>query len=222
MELPFDIQRQIALELEPYDLIIFCRSNKNINREICNSNEFWRLKMEKDFPEVWSYFTNAGMIMKQPKNTYIRIFIAISKIIEKETDRFMYGYIGNVGLKNGVHPYLMEQKMERNNNSEMFYDRVNEIGLLNDQNVFDIKDKFYKVLYDSYVDYRLSYNYDNNKVNEILDKNLIKHNLQLGQLDFSDFLWSTIIESPLIKYKKSNVFTQTNIRNIKPIFDKPI
>ena len=31
MDLPLDIQRKIALELEPYDLVSFCSVNKIIN-----------------------------------------------------------------------------------------------------------------------------------------------------------------------------------------------
>lgn len=197
MNLPFDIQRQIALELEPYDLISFCASNQNINREICNSNEFWRLKMQKDFPEIWSYFLNSGMVMKQPKNTYIRNFIGISKIIEKETDRFMYRYVYTIGLKNHQDPYVIKRHIEKD---EMFFNKINEIGLNNDQNVYEIKNKVYRVLYDSYIEFRrLRQSNDNINLKSIIDKNKIKHNLQT-QLDLTDFISVIATESPLTNY----------------------
>ena len=206
MDLPFDIQRQIALELEPYDLIMFCRSNKTINQEICNSNEFWRLKIQRDFPVIWSYFNDHNLILKNPKDTYIRNFIGISEAVENELNRFMYRYIDKIGLKNGKDPYDIGRYMDRTSKKydpNVFYDKINRIGLNNNQDVYELKNRIYKVLYDSYSDYIKSDTRINTTkyLNDIIAKNLSKHGI-IGIFSLTDYLWSIIVSSPLKKYMK--------------------
>jgi len=78
-----DIQRKIALNLEPYDLISLCASQKSFYKNICDNQDFWRLKIERDFPEIFNYFQKTGLILRNPKNTYIRTFKSLSEILEK-------------------------------------------------------------------------------------------------------------------------------------------
>lgn len=82
LQMPKDLQRKVALELSPSDLINFCVTNKNVNVEICESKDFWRLKLEKDYPEVFNYFSKGKLILKNPKNTYIRRFTEVSREVE--------------------------------------------------------------------------------------------------------------------------------------------
>src|SRR5579883_2276847 len=83
MQLPLDIQKQIALELKPTDLIAFCLSNKTINQTICNDSAFWRLKLERDYPIDFESFQKSGLVFKYPKNTYIRYLQSEIKKIEE-------------------------------------------------------------------------------------------------------------------------------------------
>ena len=87
-KLPKDLKRKLALELNPPDLIAFCASNRDLNRDICESKEFWRLKLEVDYPEVLPYFRKYGKILVDPKKTYIRKFRDISKIIDEFVQKF--------------------------------------------------------------------------------------------------------------------------------------
>lgn len=80
-----DVLRKIALELPPYDLISLCASKKSFYKDICKNNQFWRFKLEKDFPEVFNYILNLGLSLKNPKSTYIRVFTQLSSLIEKYT-----------------------------------------------------------------------------------------------------------------------------------------
>ena len=82
--LPLDLRRKIALKLSPKELIELCLSSKEVfYKGICKDDEFWRLKVEYDYPEVMEYFRKSNLILKNPKNTYIRVFSQISKLIEK-------------------------------------------------------------------------------------------------------------------------------------------
>lgn len=80
--LPKDVQRKIALDFSPPDLINFCLSNKDIYNNICNSKDFWRRKLAIDFPYIVSYFVKNNLILANPKATYIKKFTEVSQKIE--------------------------------------------------------------------------------------------------------------------------------------------
>lgn len=96
-KIPIDIRRNIALNLSPKDLISLCAASKDIfYKGICNDNVFWRLKITQDYPEIMEYYK--GKVLKNPKDTYIRTFSKISKIIEQEimeqrVDKDLYSFI---------------------------------------------------------------------------------------------------------------------------------
>jgi len=92
MNIPKDLQRKIALELKPYDLINFCLTEKQIYKNVCDSNEFWRLKLSIDYPEVFNYYSKNNMILRNPKNTYIKQFTQRTKEFEK--------FLENKNIKN--------------------------------------------------------------------------------------------------------------------------
>jgi len=84
--LPLDLRRKIALDLSPKELIELCLASKEVfYKGICQDNEFWRLKIEYDYPEVIEYFRKNNLILRNPKNTYIRVFSKISEIVEKKS-----------------------------------------------------------------------------------------------------------------------------------------
>lgn len=86
--LPKDIRRKLALELKPHDLINFCLLNKKTNADVCDSDEFWRLKLSMDYPIVFNYYQRHNLILKTPKNTYIRKFTDIYMELEKFVDEY--------------------------------------------------------------------------------------------------------------------------------------
>ena len=83
-KLPIDVKRKIALELKPSDLIKFCMTEKEMYGKICMDNNFWRLKLERDYPSKFNYFVSRGLKFKNPRNTYIREFTRIANIIENK------------------------------------------------------------------------------------------------------------------------------------------
>ena len=78
--LPKDVVIEMALNLSPDDLINLCSVSKSLNR-ICNSNDFWRRKLEKDYPEevFHSYITEIPI--ENPKQIYINKFTFVTKKI---------------------------------------------------------------------------------------------------------------------------------------------
>ena len=87
-KLPKDLKRKLALELSPQDLIVFCSSNRELNRDICESKEFWRLKLDRDYPEVFPYFRKYGKVLVDPKRTYIKKFRELSQPIDEFVNRY--------------------------------------------------------------------------------------------------------------------------------------
>jgi len=121
--LPLDLRRKIALDLSPTELIKLCLSSKEVfYKGICNNDEFWRLKIEHDYPEIIDYFRKNNLILRNPKNTYIRTFSRISEIIEKLDKN---GYDKLLSLYNEMRtetPYKNEK--EFNKAFERLYQKI--------------------------------------------------------------------------------------------------
>ncbi len=92
--LPKDISREMALNLSPADIVNFCSTNKKFNKEICDSNDFWRRKLEKDYPEEMK---NIGEI-KNPKNVYMKRSQYIFKLIEDFIPKMIENEFGNFAI----------------------------------------------------------------------------------------------------------------------------
>ena len=73
-----DITREILLNLSPPDIINFCLTNKEKKTIICDSNEFWFKKLEKDYPSE----LRDGTPVNDAKKRYINRFTYVSKNIE--------------------------------------------------------------------------------------------------------------------------------------------
>ena len=80
--LPADIQRKIALDLNPAELFRLC-SDDTYKQTICESREFWLLKLERDYPDMLNYYNRHGMKLQNPKNTYIKKFTKYSESVER-------------------------------------------------------------------------------------------------------------------------------------------
>ena len=122
--LPLDLRRKIALDLSPTELIKLCLSSKEVfYKGICNNDEFWRLKIEYDYPEIIDYFRKNNLILRNPKNTYIRTFSRISEIIEKLVKKENYDKL--LSLYNEMRtetPYKNEK--EFNKAFERLYQKI--------------------------------------------------------------------------------------------------
>ena len=77
-----DVAIEMALNLSAPDFISLCSASKTQNR-ICNSNDFWRRKLEKDYPEELLQFYQTGEVINNPKELYINKFTFLSRKIEE-------------------------------------------------------------------------------------------------------------------------------------------
>ena len=82
--LPKDVAIEMALNLSPPDLINFCSASKAQNR-ICNSNDFWRRKLDKDYPGDFA----PGTILTNAKELYIKRFTYVSREIEEFIEKIV-------------------------------------------------------------------------------------------------------------------------------------
>jgi hypothetical protein len=79
-----DVNMLIALNLAPSDLIKYCSTNKALYQEICDSDIFWRKKLEKDYPLEMAEVRNNGItVIQKPKELYMKRFISLASKIEK-------------------------------------------------------------------------------------------------------------------------------------------
>jgi hypothetical protein len=173
--LPNDIKRVVALELSPPDLIKFCLTNKNTNNAICKSNDFWRQKLMIDYPQVFDYYVRNKMIIKNPKNLYIRKFTEVYRMIENFVDEeFVFGkYLTD------KHEKLMEVYKQH---PEMKDDLKKRIYLTYNEILKKFSGEYYlksiveykiPILNRINLKYRLSY-FDSLEFSENLDKLLLK------------------------------------------------
>ena len=83
--LPKDVTVEIALNLKPGDLVKLCRTNRRFHKNICDSKDFWRRKLVKDYPDEMKEIGNT--ILENPKKVYMERFIYVSKKIEEFIDQ---------------------------------------------------------------------------------------------------------------------------------------
>ena len=53
------------------------------------NKDFWRMKIQRDYPKVFNFYKIQNITLANPKNTYIRKFIEISKAIENFIEEFI-------------------------------------------------------------------------------------------------------------------------------------
>ena len=87
--LPKDVLMETALNLSPPDLISFCATGSRQNEALCNSEIFWRRKLERDYPEEFLEFYKSGYPVENPKRKYINRFTYISGELESFIDDFI-------------------------------------------------------------------------------------------------------------------------------------
>jgi len=85
-----DIVRKIALELPTTDFIKLCATNKKFHVDICESKDFWRAKLRRDYPESFlTFYISGGKLpLINPKKTYVRQFNRIVKFLENRIEKY--------------------------------------------------------------------------------------------------------------------------------------
>ena len=73
-----DITEEIALKLNPADLVNLCSTNTIYNKLLCNSDRFWLRKLRYDYPNEIGNIT-----IKNPKNVYMKRFLYVTEKIEE-------------------------------------------------------------------------------------------------------------------------------------------
>lgn len=106
-KLPKDILIEIALNLNPDDVINFCKSAKRENQVICQNEHFWRRKLVKDYPE---YF-NFELTEINYKTIYINMFI-FHQEIHRFTRDFLNRFFGESQRYMNKDLYLKDFKNE--------------------------------------------------------------------------------------------------------------
>ena len=75
--LPKDVTVEIALNLKPADLVKFCSVNRKTNSRICDSKDFWRRKLVKDYPEEMKEIEDT--VLDNPKKIHEKVSLYIGK-----------------------------------------------------------------------------------------------------------------------------------------------
>ena len=108
--LPKDILVKTALELSPSDLINLCVAEKDMYKNICNSKDFWRLKLERDYLD--------------PKNEYMKEFTFVSKNIEDALNKIIETI--KISIRRNFLNYIDFDKYKKDT-YDFIYKKYNEI-----------------------------------------------------------------------------------------------
>ena len=54
--LPKDVLIEMALDYELNDILNLCLTSNRLNSVLCDNDEFWRQKLERDYPDTYKYF----------------------------------------------------------------------------------------------------------------------------------------------------------------------
>ena len=98
-KLPKELNREILLNLSPPDIINFCLSNKEKNQIICEDNNFWFKKLERDYPSELYLFYKEEEPVLNTKYLYIERFTYVSKSIENMIQKFKSMVYGPFNIK---------------------------------------------------------------------------------------------------------------------------
>ena len=105
--LPKDVAIEMALNLSAPDFISFCSASKAQNR-VCNSNDFWRRKLERDYPEELLESYQTGEPIANPREVYINKFTFVSRKIENFVEEFIENLFGETLSKFLTKEYRKE------------------------------------------------------------------------------------------------------------------
>jgi hypothetical protein len=108
--LPKDVLIKTALESSPPDLINFCVAEKEKYGSICDSKEFWVLKLQKDYPKLYEKLEKP---IKDPKNEYMKEFTHVSRKLEELANYISEELFERIFVKDFIK-FINKEKYERN------------------------------------------------------------------------------------------------------------
>ena len=79
-----DVVMMLALELNKEDIFSLCLTSKNFNRYVCDNRDFWKKKIELDFPDVKNYLFYGETYKKAYERLVQKRDIMISVKIEND------------------------------------------------------------------------------------------------------------------------------------------
>jgi hypothetical protein len=92
-KLPKDMIEKLIDDLTPQELINFCTANinsDNLNvKRVCNSNDFWIKRFNKDFTIIVPFIND---LSTNAKRRYLEVFSKISKKAEEITNLILKAY----------------------------------------------------------------------------------------------------------------------------------
>ena len=142
--IPKDVVEKITNELSPGDFVNFCSNNYSM----CNSNEVYFRRMQKDFPFLIQYYPD---INKRAKNIYLEIFSGISRVAE-ESVNLLLNNLGELSkyfqksFREDIYSFFFNQTVEVLKSS-LIYSREKNV---NEQRLFSrLVDKYHASLNNS-------------------------------------------------------------------------
>lgn len=136
---PKEILIEIALDLDMEHIIKFCKTNKRVNLAICENENFWRMKLIKDYPN----HDSLSQIKENYRNKYRRIN-AFYQSIQETCQKFLNHFFG-----------ASQKYMDKLKYFADFRDAVIELRLLERYVVDDNYEEYSDRLYD----YRKKYEF---------------------------------------------------------------
>lgn len=106
-----DVFRSIGLEMDSETLINTCLSNEGFYQKLCNSKNFWDMKLQKDYPNVSNYYRRNNLPLKDAKKKYIETFqkertlieVASREYFKKIENKKLVQRIISFGIKNFIY-----------------------------------------------------------------------------------------------------------------------
>ena len=70
-QVPVDVLFRLALELDLPELLLFCRSSKRINENVCRRNHIWNYKLNTEFSQQDREYFKRG---RTPRQAYTLLY----------------------------------------------------------------------------------------------------------------------------------------------------
>jgi len=147
MDINKDILIKLALDLDIPDLISLCRTNKSINNKICNNNNFWRIKLNKEYPNTIGLFQNVdyrkiyNSIINKKKNIYytfqiyengtFKILDELYKendITDDDLDKIFFSVIGDFPKGTKIWVSFLQSNIEISHENKGFLSKEEAIN----------------------------------------------------------------------------------------------
>ena len=126
--LPKDVLVYLALELDLVDIASLCRSNRKIDEKICKNHNFWRNKINRDYPNKNQY----ELIEKAIQADSLDLFKFLPKFDNiVQEDAIYYMRLASAYGAKDIFKYLERYGVNIHQNEEEFFRHASRYGKLN-------------------------------------------------------------------------------------------